>query len=54
MDLFTALFWIGILVILVSHILLFNTMQRHSITTLVALGCVFVGSKIGRKFLGIE
>ncbi len=54
MDMFTILFWIGVLILLISHILLFPTMPQHSTIALVGLTAMFVGSKIGRKFLGIE
>jgi hypothetical protein len=54
MDYFTLLFWIGVFILLLSHVLLFPTMPRHSTIALIGLGCMFVGSKIGRKFLGIE
>jgi hypothetical protein len=54
MDFFTILFWVGVLAILVSHIMLFKTHPEHSTAMFVALASVFVGSKIGRKFLGIE
>jgi Ni/Fe-hydrogenase subunit HybB-like protein len=54
MDFFAILFWIGVLTILVSHVLLFKSKPEHSTAMFLALACVFVGSKIGRKFLGIE
>jgi len=54
MDVFTILFWVGITIILLAHIMLFQQMPQHSTITLIGLACTFVGSKIGRKFLGIE
>jgi hypothetical protein len=54
MDAFTVLFWVGVFILLFSHILLFSTMPQHSAIALFGLACMFVGSKIGRKFLGIE
>jgi hypothetical protein len=54
MDLFIILFWMGVLILLISHILLFPTMPQHATIALVGLIFMFVGSKIGRKFLGIE
>jgi hypothetical protein len=55
MDLFTALFWLGFIILIVSHVMLLGTnMNTHAIVALLGTGAMFVGSKIGRKFLGID
>jgi hypothetical protein len=53
MDVYVLMFWSGILILLVSHILLFRSMPQHSTLSLIATALVFVGSKLGREFLGI-
>ena len=47
------MFWAGIVILIGSHVLLFQSMPQHSTIALVATGLVFVGSKIGREFLGL-
>jgi xanthosine utilization system XapX-like protein len=54
MDFYTLMFWAGFAVLIVSHVLLFKSMPQHSTIALVATILMFVGSKIGRKFLGLE
>jgi hypothetical protein len=55
MDYFALLFWIGFIVLIVSHVTLLGTnMNRHAIIALLGTGAMFVGSKIGRQFLGID
>lgn len=54
MDTFTLLFWAGILILIVSHVpMLGGSMQTHAIIALSGTAAVFVGSKIGREFLGL-
>jgi xanthosine utilization system XapX-like protein len=53
MDLYVLMFWTGVFVLLVSHILLFRSMPQHSTIALTGLALMFVGSKLGREFLGI-
>jgi hypothetical protein len=53
MDLYVLMFWAGIVVLIGSHIRLVQSMPEHSITVFIATGLVFVGSKIGREFLGL-
>jgi uncharacterized membrane protein YhiD involved in acid resistance len=54
MDAFKALFWIGILILIASHIpMLTGGMRTHAIVALSGTAAVFVGSKIGREFLGL-
>lgn len=54
MDVFKALFWIGILVLLASHVpMLTGGMRTHAIVALSGTAAVFVGSKLGREFLGL-
>jgi len=48
-----TMFWAGIVVLVGSHVLLFKSMPTHSTIALVATGLVFVGSKLGREFLGL-
>jgi hypothetical protein len=58
MDTWTALFWLGFFILLLAHIqLLRQHMQtatrQHAFVALTGLVFMFVGSKIGREFLGI-
>jgi len=58
MDLYTTLFWLGFFILLAAHIqLLRQHMQtatrQHAMIALTGLAFMFVGSKIGREFLGI-
>lgn len=53
MDAYVLMFWAGIVILIGSHVLLFQSMPQHSTIALVATGLVFVGSKIGREFLGL-
>jgi hypothetical protein len=59
MDTWTALFWLGFFILLLAHIqLLRQHMQtatrQHAFVALTGLVFMFVGSKIGREFLGIK
>jgi len=53
MDFYVLMFWIGFLILIASHVLLFQFMPQHSTIALVGTGLMFVGSKIGREFLGL-
>ena len=53
MDLYVLMFWAGVVVLVVSHVLLFRAMPQHSTIALVGTGLMFVGSKLGREFLGL-
>jgi hypothetical protein len=58
MDFYTSLFWIGFLILLGAHLqLLREHMQtatrQHAFVALTGLALMFVGSKIGREFLGM-
>ena len=58
MDFYTSLFWIGFLILLGAHVqLLRQHMQtatrQHAFVALTGLALMFVGSKIGREFLGM-
>jgi hypothetical protein len=56
MDTFTTLFWISsLLFISLSAYLLCCTKKTNVFYAQIAAGCgMFVTSKIGRKFLGLE
>jgi ABC-type uncharacterized transport system permease subunit len=56
MDLYKTLFWIGFIILLVSHIQLIRdaATRQHAMIALTGLVFMFVGSKIGRDFLGIK
>lgn len=59
MDTWTTLFWLGFFILLLAHIqLLRQHMQtatrQHAFVALTGLVFMFVGSKIGREFLGIK
>jgi xanthosine utilization system XapX-like protein len=53
MDLYVVMFWAGVVVLIVSHVLLFKSMPQHSTIALVGTALMFVGSKLGREFLGL-
>jgi xanthosine utilization system XapX-like protein len=53
MDFYVLMFWGGVLILIVSHVLLFRSMPQHSTIALVGTGLMFVGSKLGREFLGL-
>jgi hypothetical protein len=55
MDMFTAFFWLGFGILIVSHVgMLSGSMRTHAMIALSGTALMFVGSKIGRSFLGIE
>lgn len=59
MDFYTTLFWLGFFILIAAHIqLLRQHMQtatrQHAIIALTGVAFMFVGSKIGREFLGIK
>jgi hypothetical protein len=54
MDFYTLLFWIGFLTVLIIHAQMLNTNTRHAVIMITALMAMFLGSKIGREFLGIK
>lgn len=54
MDVYKTLFWVGFAILILSHIgMLGGQMRQHAIIALVGTGSMFVGSKLGREFLGI-
>lgn len=54
MDLYTTLFWLGFFVLLVAHFQLLRDSRQHAFVALTGTVMMFVGSKIGREFLGIK
>lgn len=55
MDFYKALFWIGIIVLIGSHVtMLGGGMRQHALVALSGTAAVFVGSKLGREFLGLS
>jgi hypothetical protein len=59
MDTWTALFWLGFFILLLAHLQLLRqhvqtATRQHAIVALTGLVFMFVGSKIGREFLGIN
>jgi hypothetical protein len=53
MDLYVLMFWTGTLILLVSHVWIYNQMPQHATIALVGLALMFIGSKLGREFLGL-
>lgn len=56
---YTTLFWIGFIILLVAHVQLLRehvrtATRQHAMIALTGLALMFVGSKIGRDFLGIK
>jgi len=56
MDMFTTLFWLSSLLFIgLSAYLLCCTKKTNILYAQIASGCgIFITSKIGRKFLGLE
>ena len=54
MDFYTFLFWIGFLTLVIIHAQMLTTNTRHAVISIVAASSMFLGSKIGREFLGIK
>lgn len=54
MDIYTLLFWIGFLTLVIIHARMLSTNTRHAVISIVAASSMFVGSKLGREFLGIK
>ena len=54
---YTALFWLGFVTLVLLHVFqLFNmdlARVPHALVSLAGTTAMFVGSKIGREFLGI-
>ena len=58
MDFYTTLFWFGFFVLIFIHArMLMTHMQtasrQHALVALMGVLMMFVGSKIGRSFLGL-
>ena len=58
MELYPSLFWLGFFILLAAHIQLLRQHMRtatrqHAVIALTGLAFMFVGSKIGREFLGM-
>ena len=49
---YVLMFWTGV-VILVSHVLLFQAPLVGVANALIGTALMFVGSKLGREFLGL-
>jgi hypothetical protein len=59
MDFYTGLFWLGVFILLAAHIQLLRehmrtTTRQHVVIALTGTVMMFVGSKIGREFVGIK
>jgi hypothetical protein len=54
MDFYTLLFWIGFLTLIIIHARMLSTNTRHAVISIGAASSMFLGSKIGREFLGIK
>lgn len=59
MDFYTSLFWLGVFILLAAHIQLLRyhaqtATRQHAFVALTGLAFMFIGSKIGREFLGIR
>lgn len=50
MDSYAALFWLGFFVSIASHVV---SVQAHTFFALTGTALMFLGSKLGREFLGI-
>ena len=59
MDLFTSLFWLGFFILVAAHFQLIRehmqkSTRQHALIALAGTTLMFIGSKIGREFLGIK
>ena len=54
MDFYTLLFWIGFLTVVIIHVRMLNTNTRHAVISIAAVSAMFLGSKLGREFLGVK
>jgi hypothetical protein len=59
MDFYTTLFWIGFIILILAHLQLLRqhvqtATRQHAMIALTGVAFMFVGSKIGREFLGIS
>lgn len=59
MDAWTLLFWLGFFILLAAHLQLLlrhvqTATRQHAFVALTGTAMMFVGSKIGREFLGIK
>lgn len=59
MDFWPVLFWLGFFILLAAHFQLLRehvqkTTRQHAAIALTGTLMMFVGSKIGREFLGIR
>jgi hypothetical protein len=54
MDFYTTLFWLGFFILLAAHFQLLRESRQHAVIALTGTFMMFVGSKIGREFLGIK
>jgi hypothetical protein len=59
MEFYTTLFWVGFFILLAAHIQLLRVhmqtaSRQHATIALTGTLMMFVGSKIGREFLGIK
>lgn len=58
MDFYTNLFWLGFVILILAHLQLLRqhvqtATRQHAVVALTGVAFMFVGSKIGREFLGI-
>lgn len=54
MDLYATLFWVGFIMSIAVHVVDSRHNTQHVIYALIATGLMFIGSKLGREFLGIK
>ena len=59
MNFYTILFWLGFIILILAHLQLLRqhvqtATRRHAVIAMTGVTFMFVGSKIGREFLGIS
>lgn len=59
MDFYVSLFWLGFFTLLAAHIQLLRehvqtASRQHALIALAGTIMMFVGSKLGREFLGLR
>lgn len=54
MNVYVVMFWVGTAILVGTHVMMLQTMPQHATIALTGTALMFVGSKLGREFLGIS
>ncbi len=53
MDFYKILFWAGFIILTAAHLAIVRILPSYGLVMLTASLMMFVGSKLGREFLGL-